>query len=179
MILFPILVTVIFAIIAPISAPLIGTFNVRNLIKETAYLDRLSKAAQNELSNIVTLLLGITIRRDDGVFGFSAAGHDGHHRIGLVAFVFERWRRPLCQASKPLFRKRRSTPWRARPANPRFPMAARLVQKLAKQEDPTNFVLMQAASANVAGQLARWWAGSMILAWCPCCSRDKTGGRYG
>ncbi len=77
MILFPILVTVIFAIIAPISAPLIGLLMFGNLIKESGVLDRLSKAAQNELSNIVTLLLGITIGATMEYSAFHAAGHDG------------------------------------------------------------------------------------------------------
>jgi oxaloacetate decarboxylase beta subunit len=77
MVLFPIAVTVIVAIIAPPSAPLIGLLMFGNLIRECGVLDRLNNAAQNELSNIVTLLLGITIG-DDGVFRFPAAYNSGH-----------------------------------------------------------------------------------------------------
>jgi oxaloacetate decarboxylase beta subunit len=167
MILFPILVTVIFAIIAPISAPLIGLLMFGNLIKESGVLDRLSKAAQNELSNIVTLLLGITIGATMEYSAFLQPVTMVIIGIGLVAFVFDTVGGVLFAKLLNLFSKKKVNPMVGAAGISAFPMAARLVQKLAKQEDPTNFVLMQAASANVAGQLGSVVAGSMILALVP------------
>ncbi|NMA25604.1 MAG: sodium ion-translocating decarboxylase subunit beta, partial [Clostridiales bacterium] len=89
LILFPIFVTVIAAIIAPISAPLIGLLMFGNLIKECGVLERLNKAAQNELSNIVTLLLGITIGATMHYEAFLQPVTILILCLGLVAFVFD------------------------------------------------------------------------------------------
>ena len=167
MILFPILVTVIFAIIAPSSAPLIGLLMFGNLIKECGVLERLSKAAQNELSNIVTLLLGITIGATMEYSQFLQPVTLAILGLGLVAFAFDTAGGVLFAKLLNVFSKKKVNPMVGAAGISAFPMAARLVQKMAKQEDPTNFVLMQAASANVAGQLGSVVAGSIILALVP------------
>ena len=167
MILFPILVTVVFAIIAPISAPLIGLLMFGNLIKECGVLERLSKAAQNELSNIVTLLLGITIGATMEYSAFLQPVTLAILALGLVAFVFDTAGGVLFAKFLNLFFKKKVNPMVGAAGISAFPMAARLVQKMAKQEDPTNFVLMQAASANVAGQLGSVVAGSIVLSLVP------------
>jgi len=167
MILFPILVTMIFAIIAPISAPLIGLLMFGNLIKECGVLDRLSRAAQNELSNIVTLLLGITIGATMEYSAFLQPTTIAILGLGLVAFVFDTAGGVLFAKLINLFSKKKVNPMVGAAGISAFPMAARLVQKMAKKEDPTNFVLMQAASANVAGQLGSVVAGGIILSLLP------------
>jgi oxaloacetate decarboxylase beta subunit len=167
MILFPILVTVVFAIIAPISAPLIGMLMFGNLIKECGVLERLNKAAQNELSNLVTLLLGITIGATMEYSQFLQPVTLAILGLGLLAFVFDTAGGVLFAKFLNLFSKKKVNPMVGAAGISAFPMAARLVQKMAKQEDPTNFILMQAASANVAGQLGSVVAGSIILSIVP------------
>lgn len=167
MILFPILVTVIFAIVAPISAPLIGLLMFGNLIKECGVLERLNKAAQNELTNIVTLLLGITIGATMEYSAFLQPITLVILGLGLVAFVFDTAGGVLFAKLLNIFSKKKVNPMIGAAGISAFPMAARLVQKMAKQEDPYNFVLMQAASANVSGQLGSVVAGGIILSLVP------------
>jgi oxaloacetate decarboxylase beta subunit len=167
MILFPILVTIVFAIIAPISAPLVGLLMFGNLIKESGVLERLNKAAQNELTNIVTLLLGITIGATMEYSAFLQPTTIMILGLGLVAFVFDTAGGVLFAKLLNLFSKKKVNPMIGAAGISAFPMAARLVQKMAKQEDPQNFLLMQAASANVAGQLGSVVAGGLILSLVP------------
>lgn len=167
MILFPIIVTIIFAIIAPSSAPLIGLLMFGNLIKESGVLERLNRAAQNELTNIVTLLLGITIGATMEYHAFLQPTTLLILGLGLVAFVFDTAGGVLFAKLMNLFSKKKVNPMIGAAGISAFPMAARLVQKMAKQEDPHNFILMQAASANVAGQLGSVVAGGIILSLVP------------
>lgn len=167
LVLFPILVTVIAAIIAPISAPLIGLLMFGNLIKESGVLERLNKAAQNELSNIVTLLLGITIGATMEYSAFLQWTTLAILALGLFAFVFDTAGGVLFAKLINLFSKNKVNPMIGAAGISAFPMAGRLVQKMAKQEDPQNFILMQAISANVAGQLGSVIAGGMILSLVP------------
>ncbi|MHC1696053.1 MAG: sodium ion-translocating decarboxylase subunit beta [Eubacteriales bacterium] len=167
LVLFPILVTVIAAIIAPISAPLIGLLMFGNLIKESGVLERLNKAAQNELSNIVTLLLGITIGATMEYSAFLQWTTLAILGLGLLAFVFDTAGGVLFAKFLNLFSKNKINPMIGAAGISAFPMAARLVQKMAKQEDGQNFILMQAVSANVAGQLGSVIAGGMILSLVP------------
>ncbi len=167
MILFPILVTIVFAIVAPISAPLIGLLMFGNLIKESGVLERLNHAAQNELTNLVTLLLGITIGATMEYSAFLQPTTLLILCLGLVAFVFDTAGGVLFAKLLNVFSKTKINPMIGAAGISAFPMAARLVQKMAKQEDPGNFILMQAASANVAGQLGSVVAGGLILSLVP------------
>jgi sodium ion-translocating decarboxylase beta subunit len=166
-VLFPIFVTIISGIIAPISVPLVGLLMFGNLIRESGVLERLSKAAQNELANIVTLLLGITI-------GSTMLADDFLHPTtllillaGLGAFIFDTAGGVLFAKILNLFLKNKINPMIGAAGISAFPMSARVIQKMAHKEDPTNFILMQAVSANVAGQLGSIIAGGMILALVP------------
>ncbi len=166
-VLFPIFVTIISGIIAPISVPLVGLLMFGNLIRESGVLERLSKAAQNELANIVTLLLGITI-------GSTMLADDFLHPTtllillaGLGAFIFDTAGGVLFAKILNLFLKNKNNPMIGAAGISAFPMSARVIQKMAHKEDPTNFILMQAVSANVAGQLGSIIAGGMILALVP------------
>ncbi len=166
-IIFPIAITLIAGIVAPSSASLVGLLMFGNLIRECGVLERLSKAAQNELSNIVTLLLGITIggtMRHDQFLQF--------HTIiilllGLVAFVFDTAGGVLFAKFLNLFSKEKINPMIGAAGISAFPMSARIIQKMAKDEDPHNFILMPAVSANVSGQLGSIVAGGLVLALVP------------
>ena len=167
MIIFPIAVTVISGIIAPISAPLIGLLMFGNLIKESGVLERLSKAAQNELSNIVTLLLGITIGGTMYCENFLQWTTLIILALGLVAFVFDTAGGVLFAKLLNVFSKNKVNPMIGAAGISAFPMASRIVQRMAKEEDPYNFILMQAVGANVAGQLGSVVAGGIVLSLVP------------
>ncbi len=167
LILFPIVVTIVAGVLAPICVPLVGLLMFGNLIRECGVLERLSLAAQNELANLVTLLLGITI------------GGTMHYEkflqpmtllilvLGFVAFVFDTAGGVLFVKFLNLFSKEKINPMVGAAGISAFPMSARVVQKLAAKEDPQNFILMPAVSANVAGQVASAIAGGMVLALVP------------
>ena len=167
LILFPIVVTFIAGIIAPISVPLIGFLMFGNLVRECGVLDRLSNTAQNELANLVTLLLGITI------------GAKMHHTeflhpmtmlimgLGLVAFIFDTVGGVMFAKLLNLFSAKKVNPMIGAAGISAFPMSSRVIQRMAKKEDPQNFILMQATSANVAGQLGSVIAGGIILSVVP------------
>ncbi len=167
LILFPILITIISGIIAPISVPLIGLLMFGNLIRECLVLDKLSKAAQNELASLVTLLLGITIGASMHYSKFLTLQTVGIMLLGLVAFIFDVAGGVLFAKLINVFSKKKVNPMIGAAGISAFPMASRIVQKLAKEEDPYNFILMPAVSANVAGQLGSVIAGGMVLALVP------------
>ncbi|HAS74630.1 MAG TPA: glutaconyl-CoA decarboxylase subunit beta [Clostridiales bacterium UBA8960] len=167
LVLFPILITVISGIVAPISTPLVGLLMFGNLIRESGVLERLSKAAQNELANLVTLLLGITIGSTMHFEQFLNYKTILIMAMGLLAFVFDTAGGVLFAKLINLFSKQKVNPMVGAAGISAFPMSARIVQKMATAEDPHNFILMQAVSANVAGQLGSIIAGGMILALVP------------
>jgi oxaloacetate decarboxylase beta subunit len=167
MVLFPIGVTVISGILAPSSTPLIGLLMFGNLLREAGVVNRLFHAAQNELSNIVTLLLGITIGATMYYESFLSAQTLVILALGLVAFVFDTVGGVLFAKLINLFAKEKVNPMIGAAGISAFPMASRIVQRMAKEEDPHNFILMQAVGANVAGQLGSVIAGSVILAITP------------
>lgn len=167
LILFPIVITVIAGIVAPISVTLVGLLMFGNLIRESGVLERLSKTAQNELANLVTLLLGITIGSTMHYESFLNASTIIILVMGLVAFVFDTAGGVLLAKLMNLFTKEKINPMVGAAGISAFPMSARIVQKMAKKEDPQNFILMQAVGANVAGQLGSIVAGGMVLALVP------------
>ncbi|HPY37239.1 MAG TPA: sodium ion-translocating decarboxylase subunit beta, partial [Clostridia bacterium] len=163
MVVFPIGITVLAGILAPMSVLLIGLLMFGNLLREAGVVNRLFNAAQNELANIVTLLLGITIgatmRHDE----FLTWRTLSILALGLVAFIFDTAGGVLFAKLINLFSKNKVNPMVGAAGISAFPMASRIVQRMAKAEDPQNFILMQAAGANVAGQLGSVIAGSIIL----------------
>ena len=163
LILFPIIVTVVAGIIVPMSTPLVGSLMFGNLIRECGVLDRLSKTAQNELANLVTIVLGITVG------GTMVADKFLHPTtalilvLGLFAFVFDTAGGVLFAKFLNLFRKKKVNPMIGAAGISAFPMSSRVVAKMALKEDPSNFILMQATSANVSGQLGSIVAGGMVI----------------
>ena len=163
LILFPIIVTAIAGIIVPMSAPLVGSLMFGNLIRECGVLERLSKTAQNELANLVTILLGITIGGTMVAENFLRLDTLLIMALGLFAFVFDTAGGVLFAKLLNLFRKEKINPMVGAAGISAFPMSARVIQKLAKEEDPYNFILMQSISANVSGQLGSIVAGGMVI----------------
>ncbi|HHW48044.1 MAG TPA: sodium ion-translocating decarboxylase subunit beta [Clostridiaceae bacterium] len=166
-ILFPIAVTIVAGIIAPISVPLVGFLMFGNLIRECGVLERLSSSAQNELANLVTILLGITIGSTMEADKFLQPQTILILIMGLVAFVFDTAGGVLFAKVLNLFLKKKINPMIGAAGISAFPMSARVVHKLALKEDPTNFILMQSVSANVSGQLGSIIAGGLVLALVP------------
>lgn len=162
-VLFPIAVTVVAGILAPTSAALIGLLMFGNLLKECGVLERLSSAAQNELANIVTLLLGIVIGATMRWDTFLTKETLMILGLGLVAFVFDTAGGVLFAKFLNLFSKKKINPMIGAAGISAFPMSARIVQRVATEEDPYNFILMQSISANVSGQLGSVVAGSLVL----------------
>ncbi len=163
LILFPIIVTAVAGIIVPMSAPLVGSLMFGNLIRECGVLERLSKTAQNELANLVTILLGITIGGTMVAAKFLRLDTLLIMGLGLFAFVFDTAGGVLFAKALNMFRKTKINPMVGAAGISAFPMSARVIQKLAKEDDPYNFILMQSISANVSGQLGSIVAGGMVI----------------
>ncbi len=166
-ILFPIVVTIVSGIVAPISVALIGMLMFGNLLKECGVVERLAKSAENELSNVVTIFLGITIGSTMKYEAFLRKETLMILGLGLVAFIFDTAGGVLFAKFFNLFSKNKINPIVGAAGISAFPMAARVAQKIAKEEDPTNFILMPAVSANVAGQIGSIMAGGIVLAVVP------------
>ncbi|MDF3001459.1 MAG: gcdB1 [Bacillota bacterium] len=166
-ILFPIIITLIAGIIAPMSVALVGSLMFGNLIRACGVLTRLSNSAQNELANLVTLLLGITIGSTMTAGAFLNLQTLMIMGMGLVAFIFDTAGGVLFAKFLNLFLPNKVNPMIGAAGISAFPMSGRVVQRMATKEDPSNFILMQAMSANVAGQLGSVVAGSLILALVP------------
>jgi sodium ion-translocating decarboxylase beta subunit len=162
--IFPILVTIIAGIIAPQSVALIGFLMFGNFLREAGVVDRLSKSAQNELVNIVTILLGLTIGSTMLGSQFLKLSTLGIIALGLVAFIFDTAGGIIFAKILNLFVKNKINPMVGAAGISAFPMSARVMQKLAQKEDPSNFILMQAIGSNVAGQVGSVLAGGIIVA---------------
>ncbi len=163
LVLFPIIVTIISGIIVPMSAPLVGSLMFGNLIRECGVLERLSKTAQNELANLVTILLGITIGGTMVAENFLKVETLLILALGLVAFIFDTAGGVLFAKFLNLFRKKKVNPMIGAAGISAFPMSSRVIAKMALKEDPSNFILMQSTSANVSGQLGSIVAGGMVI----------------
>jgi len=163
LILFPIAITLAAGILAPESAALVGSLMFGNLSRECGVLERLSRTAQNELANLVTLLLGITIGATMHWEKFLRPETLLILALGLVAFVFDTAAGVLFAKLLNLFSKKKVNPMIGAAGISAFPMSSRIVQRMAKEEDPGNFILMPAVSANVSGQLGSVVAGGMVL----------------
>ncbi len=163
-IIFPIAVTMIAGLIAPASISLVGFLMFGNLVRECGVTERLSKSAQNELANLVTLLLGITIGSTMSAEKFLNLQTLAIIAMGLVAFIFDTAGGVLFAKFLNLFSTNKINPMVGAAGISAFPMSARVIQKEAQKADPGNFILMQAVSANVAGQIGSIIAGGLILA---------------
>jgi carboxybiotin decarboxylase len=161
--LFPVIVTIVAGLIAPQSVALVGFLMFGNLIRECGVLGSLSDAAQNILSNLITLLLGITISFSMRAEDFVNVSTLMIMGLGLVAFVFDSIGGVLFAKLLNLFMKKKINPMVGAAGISAFPMSARVVQKMGLKEDPSNHLLMHAISANVAGQIGSVVAGGVVI----------------
>lgn len=162
-ILFPIIITIVAGFIAPISLPLVGFLMFGNLLRECGVLDNLSQAAQNELVNIVSILLGITISVKMQADLFLNVQTLMIILFGLVAFIMDSIGGVVFAKILNLFRRNKINPMIGAAGISAFPMSSRVIQKMATEEDPQNFILMYAVGANVSGQIASVIAGGLLL----------------
>lgn len=163
-ILFPITVTIIAGLLVPASVALLGALMFGNLIRESGVMERLSRSAQGELSNLVTLLLGITIGSTMHASVFLTPETLGIMSLGLAAFILDTAGGVLFAKVLNLFLTNKVNPMLGAAGISAFPMSARVVARMAQQEDPGNYLIMHAVGANVAGQIASIMAGGLILA---------------
>lgn len=162
-IIFPIAVSMIAGLVAPASVSLIGFLMFGNLIRECGVLNRLSETAQNELANLVTLLLGITISFSMRAEQFVRPETLLILCLGLLAFVLDTIGGVLFAKLLNLFCKNKVNPMIGAAGISAFPMSARVVERLGVEADNQNHLLMHAVGANVSGQIASVVAGGMIL----------------
>ena len=162
-ILFPVIICVIAGLIAPDSLPLVGFLMFGNLLRECGVLDNLSMSAQNELVNLISILLGLCVSVKMEYHDFLQVDTLIIMALGLLGFVMDSVGGVLFAKLLNLFRKEKINPMIGAAGISAFPMSSRVIQKLATEEDPQNFILMQAAGANVAGQIASVVAGGLVL----------------
>ena len=164
-ILFPIVITMIAGIVSPRSVALIGFLMFGNLIRECGVLDALSETAQKVLSNLVTLLLGLTIATKMQAQYFLTCETLMIIALGLVAFVFDTAGGVLFAKLVNLFlpKEKKINPMIGAAGISAFPMSARVIHKMGLKEDSQNFLLMHAIGVNVSGQIASVIAGGLIL----------------
>ena len=160
---FPILTTFLVGLVAPQSVALVGFLMFGNLIRECGVLGTLSDTAQNVLANLITLLLGLTISFSMRAEAFVNVDTLLIMGIGLIAFIFDSIGGVLLAKLLNLFRKKKVNPMIGAAGISAFPMSARVVQKMALEEDPGNVILMHAIGANVSGQIASVIAGGLII----------------
>ena len=164
---FPIVVTFISGLIAPASVALVGFLMFGNLLRECGVLNSLSETAQTTLTNLITLLLGITISFSMKAEQFVNIQTLVIMGLGLIAFVFDTIAGIFFAKFINLFTRNKINPMVGAAGISAFPMSARVIQKLGQQEDPQNFLLMHAVGANVSGQIASVLAGGIILSLIP------------
>ena len=162
-ILFPIFIMILAATLAPQSAELIGFLMFGNLIRECGVLDTLSNAAQHELSNLITLILGLTVSLSLRAEQFLRLDTLLVLALGLFAFIMDTAGGVLLAKLLNLFCRKKVNPMVGAAGISAFPMSARTVQKLGVEADPYNHLLMHAAGANIAGQIMSVLAGGLLI----------------
>ena len=162
-IFFPVVVTVFVALLVPSAAPLIACLMLGNLAKECGVLDRLSKAMQNELMNIVTIFLGISVGATAPAATFLSVRTLAIMGMGVVAFGFGTAGGVLLAKFMNLFLKEKINPLIGSAGVSAVPMAARVSQKVGQQYNPSNFLLMHAMGPNVAGVIGSAIAAGVLI----------------
>lgn len=165
-IIFPIIVAIIVSLIVPSAATLIGCLMLGNLFRESGVVERLSKAAQNELNNIVVIMLGVTV----GATATASAFLNGQTItilcVGIVAFGIGSAGGVLMAKVMNLFLKEKINPLIGSAGVSAVPMAARVSQVEGQKADPRNFLLMHAMGPNVAGVIGSAVAAGILLSFC-------------
>ena len=161
---FPILLTLVVGLLVPEATPLISMLMFGNLLKVSGVVDRLSKSAQNEIINIATLFLGLTIGATMNAESFLNLATIKILGLGLIAFVLDTVAGLLFGKLMAVLSGYKINPLIGASGISAFPMAGRLAAKVANDEDQDNFILMHAMGANTAGELGSVIAGGILLA---------------
>jgi len=163
-ILFPILVTLVVGTLVPFATPLIGMLMLGNLMKESGAVERLTKASAQEIANTVTLFLGLAIGSTMVGAEFLKPRTLAILVLGIVAFAVDAMAGVLFAKLLNKLSGGKVNPLIGAAGISAFPMAARVVQRVAQEDDFENFLLMHAMGANAAGQIASVVAGGVLLA---------------
>ncbi|MGN0479700.1 MAG: sodium ion-translocating decarboxylase subunit beta [Hominenteromicrobium sp.] len=163
-ILFPIVVTIFVSLMLPSAAPLVGCLMLGNLFRECGVVERLNKTAQNELMNIVTIFLGISVGATATAENFLNFQTLSILALGIVAFGFGSAGGVLLAKFMNLFLKEKINPLIGSAGVSAVPMAARVSQVVGQKENPRNFLLMHAMGPNVAGVIGSAVAAGVFLA---------------
>ena len=162
-IIFPIMVTIIISLLLPDAAALIGCLMLGNLMKECGVVDRLTKTVQNELMNICTIFLGITVGATATAGTFLSWGTLGILAMGITAFALGTAGGVLLAKFMNLFLKNKINPLIGSAGVSAVPMAARVSQIVGQEANPTNYLLMHAMGPNVAGVIGSAVAAGILL----------------
>ncbi len=162
-ILFPIMVTVVVSLLLPDAASLVGMLMLGNLLKESGRTERIAKAAQNELMNIITIMLGVSVGATTSAESFLNLKTLGIVLLGLVAFALGTASGVLFGKLMYIFTKGKINPLIGSAGVSAVPMAARVSQKVGQEENPSNFLLMHAMGPNVSGVIGSAVAAGVLL----------------
>ena len=163
-IIFPFVITAFVALLVPSAAPLVGCLMLGNLFRECGVVERLSKTVQNELMNIVTIFLGITVGATATAATFLSWNTIKIIVMGVVAFGLGTAGGVLLAKFMNLFLKKKINPLIGSAGVSAVPMAARVSQTVGQKEDPANFLLMHAMGPNVAGVIGSAIAAGVLIA---------------
>ena len=163
-IIFPIAMTMIISLLLPSAAPLIGCLMLGNLMKECGVVERLSKTVQNELMNIVTIFLGISVGATATAANFLNWQTIGIMVLGVTAFCMGTGAGVILAKVMNVFSKEKINPLIGSAGVSAVPMAARVSQKVGQAENPSNFLLMHAMGPNVSGVIGSAVAAGILLA---------------
>lgn len=164
LIVFPIAITIVVGLLVPEATPLISMLMLGNLLKVSGVVERLSKAAQNEIINIATLFLGLVIGATMSAAAFLNLDTLKIMLLGLLAFALDTVAGLLFGKLMAFLSGGKINPLIGAAGISAFPMAGRLAARVAQDEDFENFILMHAMGANTAGQLGSVMAGGILLA---------------
>ena len=165
-VIFPIAVTIVIALLVPSAAPLVGMLMLGNLLKESGVCDRLVKTAQNELMNIITIFLGVSVGATTTADKIMNTKFLGVIILGVLAFCLGTACGVLFGKLMYIFSKGKVNPLIGSAGVSAVPMAARVSQKVGQQENPTNYLLMHAMGPNVAGVIGSAVAAGVLLSIC-------------
>ena len=161
---FPFVVTIFVSLLVPSAAPLVGSLMLGNLLKECGVCDRLSKTVQNELMNIVTIFLGISVGATATAATFLSLDTIKIIVMGVIAFGFGTAGGVLLAKFMNLVLKNKINPLIGSAGVSAVPMAARVSQVVGQKENPSNFLLMHAMGPNVAGVIGSAIAAGVLIA---------------